>query len=269
MIGTLSGIARMFAAAAIVLSPLAAQAKSPLRPAHVRADAGPVARAFGTAMAGRILSDEFHRTRAWATITSARETPGHVCPKDRVVQLDGIKPFPVQPGAVSWIERWRIGCDVTVRRNLFALREAEKLRMLQLAPGGCDIPGAMIDIAMGRMPERPGPPWGEVWTVPHCDERQPVTVPFTPSARGGATWSIAASADRLPTPATQDCAAHRDGFAALIGKSEPEARAALANMGGIMTIRSGGPGMPMTRDYRADRATIMVERDMVTSITCG
>ena len=36
-----------------------------------------------------------------------------------------------------------------------------------------------------------------------------------------------------------------------------------------MTIRSGGPGMPMTRDYRADRATIMVERDMVTSITCG
>ncbi len=118
----------------------------------------------------------------------------------------------------------------------------------------------MIDTAVSRMPERPGLPWSEVWTVLHCDVRQPATVTVTPSARGGATWSIAA---------TQGCTAHRGRFAALIGRSEPEARAALVKMGGIMTIRSGGPGMPMTRDYRAGRATIVIERDMVPSITCG
>lgn len=94
-----------------------------------------------------------------------------------------------------------------------------------------------------------------------CEARQTVGVTFTPCPEGGAAWRMAAAA--------QGCAAHRDRFAALIGRSEPEARAALATMGGIATIRSGGPGMPMSRDYRPDRATIVVERDVVTSIGCG
>jgi hypothetical protein len=34
-------------------------------------------------------------------------------------------------------------------------------------------------------------------------------------------------------------------------------------------IRSGGPGMAMTRDHRAERATLVVEHNVVKSITCG
>jgi hypothetical protein len=73
-----------------------------------------------------------------------------------------------------------------------------------------------------------------------------------------------------PTAASAEgCAAHRRRFPALIGKSEPEARAALVKMGGIATIRSGRPGMPATRDWRPDRATLVVENGNVTAIACG
>lgn len=291
----MSDVARILGAAAIGLSALTAQAQTPTRPAYVRADGGPVAQAFGAAMADRILSDEFHKTRAWAVVTSAREMPGYVCPKDPVVQLDAVTPFPVRPGAVSWIEHWRVRCDVTVRRNFLAILETDKLRMLQLAPGasladpvlqrdaargihahaaqgkpgGCDAQGTVIDTAVSRMPERPGLPWSEVWTVLHCDTRQPITVTFAPSPAGGVTWSIAGTANTPTAAAAEGCAAHRGRFPALIGKSEPEARAALVKMGGIATIRSGGPGMPATRDWRPDRATLVVENGNVTAIACG
>lgn len=291
------GTARIVIAAAVAifgLAPPASSARSTQRPDYVRADGGPVAQAFGAAMAERILSDEFHKTRAWAVVTSAREMPGYACPKDLVVQLDVVTPFPVQPGAVSWIEHWRIRCDVTARRNFLAILETDsKLRMLQLAPGasladpvlqrdaacgvhmhaaqmkpgGCDAQGVVIDTAVTRMPERPGTPWTEVWTVLQCEAKVPVTVSFAPAPSGGVTWSIASPPDR--SAAAAGCAAHRERFAALIGKSEPEARAALVKMGGIMTIRSGAPGMPMTRDYRADRATLVVETGRVTSVVCG
>jgi hypothetical protein len=295
----MSEVARILGAAAIGLSaPMAqaqTQAQTPTRPAYVRADGGPVAQVFGAAMADRILSDEFHKTRAWAVVTSAREMPGYACPKDPVVQLDAVTPFPVRPGAVSWIEHWRVRCDVTVRRNFLAILETDKLRMLQLAPGasladpvlqrdaargihahaaqgkpgGCDAQGTVIDTAVSRMPERPGLPWTEVWTVLHCDTRQPITVTFAPSPAGGVTWSIAGAANTPTAASAQGCAAHRGRFPALIGKSEPEARAALVKMGGITTIRSGGPGMPATRDWRPDRATLVVENGNVTAIACG
>jgi hypothetical protein len=31
----------------------------------------------------------------------------------------------------------------------------------------------------------------------------------------------------------------------------------------------GGPNTPMTRDYRMDRATVLIENGVVTQITCG
>ena len=83
------------------------------------------------------------------------------------------------------------------------------------------------------------------------------------------TWSISGTADKPTTAVARGCAAHRDRFPALLGKSEPEARAALVEMGGITMIRSGGPGMAMTRDHRAERATLVVEHNVVKSITCG
>jgi len=46
-------------------------------------------------------------------------------------------------------------------------------------------------------------------------------------------------------------------------------RAALQSMPGINTVRMGGPTTPMTKDYRLDRATGLIENGVVTRITCG
>ena len=40
-------------------------------------------------------------------------------------------------------------------------------------------------------------------------------------------------------------------------------------MPGINTVRMGGPTTPMTKDYRLDRATGLIENGVVTRITCG
>jgi hypothetical protein len=132
-----------------------------------------------------------------------------------------------------------------------------------------DAQGTVIDTAVSRMPERPGLPWTEVWTVLHCDKRQPITMTFAPSPAGGVTWSIGGTASTPNAAAAEGCAAHRGHFPALIGKREPEVRTALVKMGGITTIRSGAPGMPATRDWRPDRATLVVENGNVMAIACG
>lgn len=74
-----------------------------------------------------------------------------------------------------------------------------------------------------------------------------------------------------PAPAqpAADCARHAGEFPALVGRSEAAVRAALAVMPGIRTIRAAAPGAALTQDYRADRATLLVERGLVLRITCG
>jgi hypothetical protein len=83
-----------------------------------------------------------------------------------------------------------------------------------------------------------------------------------------AVWPAASWAQaRTSQPA--GCAAHQARFPALLGKAPEEVRAALEAMPGINTIRMAGPNTPMTRDYRIDRATVLVENGVVTQITCG
>ena len=69
--------------------------------------------------------------------------------------------------------------------------------------------------------------------------------------------------------APEGCARHEARFAALLGKAPDEVRAALQAMPGINTVRMGGPTTPMTKDYRTDRATGLIENGVVTRITCG
>jgi hypothetical protein len=83
-----------------------------------------------------------------------------------------------------------------------------------------------------------------------------------------AAWP-ATSWAQAQTPQPPDCAAHQARFPALLGKAPEEARAALQAMPGISTVRMGGPNSPMTRDYRIDRATVLIENGVVTQITCG
>jgi hypothetical protein len=46
-------------------------------------------------------------------------------------------------------------------------------------------------------------------------------------------------------------------------------RASLHTMSGVNTVRMGGPTTPMPRDYRIDRASVLIENGVVTQITCG
>jgi hypothetical protein len=86
---------------------------------------------------------------------------------------------------------------------------------------------------------------------------------------------LAACAEPAPpppaaaAPAATTCAAHEAGFAALIGLTEAEVRAALAGMPGIKAVRAGGPGAPMTMDFRDDRVTLAVQGGRVIRIACG
>lgn len=75
----------------------------------------------------------------------------------------------------------------------------------------------------------------------------------------------------LPPPglAATGCAAHAEAFGPLLGRPEAEVRAALGAMAGIRTVRAGGPGAAMTRDYRPDRATILLRDGRAERIDCG
>ena len=78
-----------------------------------------------------------------------------------------------------------------------------------------------------------------------------------------------APAQAPAAPALEGCAQHQARFPALLGKAPEEVRAALQAMPGISTVRMGGPNTPMTRDYRIDRASVLIENGVVTRITCG
>lgn len=80
---------------------------------------------------------------------------------------------------------------------------------------------------------------------------------------------MAATAFAQPGPREQLCAQNEAQFPALIGRDPQFVEAALRAMPGITTVRVGGPNTPMTRDYRPDRATVLVVDGVVRSITCG
>lgn len=78
-----------------------------------------------------------------------------------------------------------------------------------------------------------------------------------------------AAAQTAGVPGTGGCAAHQPGFAALAGLTESEAVAAIEAMPGIRTLRVAGPTTPMTRDYRPDRATLLLREGRVEKVFCG
>ena len=90
-------------------------------------------------------------------------------------------------------------------------------------------------------------------------------------------WSLALTisflgslgAAQAQAQAPEGCARHQARFAGLLGKAPDEVRAALQAMPGINSVRMGGPTTPMTKDYRIDRATGLIENGIVTRITCG
>ena len=83
------------------------------------------------------------------------------------------------------------------------------------------------------------------------------------------TVGFLAIAGAAQAQAPEGCAQNQARFPALLGKAPEEVRVALQAMPGISTVRMGGPTTPMTKDYRIDRATGLIENGVVTRITCG
>jgi hypothetical protein len=88
-------------------------------------------------------------------------------------------------------------------------------------------------------------------------------------AAAAAMLAVPAAQAQPQGPGTGGCAQQRSELAALIGLSEPVAIAAIERMPGIRTVRVGGPITPMTRDYRPERATILLRDGRVEQVTCG
>ena len=69
-------------------------------------------------------------------LRSARTIPGFECPGDPQVTLADVVPYPVKPGAVSWIESYVVACAPRARRNFLLLLDGEQGRIAELLPGG-------------------------------------------------------------------------------------------------------------------------------------
>jgi hypothetical protein len=79
----------------------------------------------------------------------------------------------------------------------------------------------------------------------------------------------AAGAQTAGVPGSGGCAAHESELPALAGLTEAAAVAAVERMPGIRTLRVAGPGAPMTRDYRPERATLLLRDGRVERVICG
>lgn len=182
-------------------------------PGYVKARPDAAIKAFGPEIAGKIFSDDFTALRHEALLHSARTIPGFECPGDPQVALAEVVPYPVKPGAVSWIESYVVTCAPQAKRNFLLLLDGEQARIAELLPGGtitdpllqhdashgaksvvktlrpqgCD-KTILTDTRLTSPPDGAGAPWVERWAYDQCATKAEVEMTFTPSDKGGTTW---------------------------------------------------------------------------------
>lgn len=182
-------------------------------PDYIRADPAAVRNAFGAAVASKVFSDAYTPMRRDMVQKSVQRIPGYACPKDPLIALAFVIPFPVKPGAVSWVERFFIDCQPRAQRNFLAIMEGDKPRMIELLPGssatdpvlqrdafagssaavagakpqGCDKQW-VTDTRLGGE-RKANAPWTEIWSYDLCGAKAEIEMTFTPAASSGTTWS--------------------------------------------------------------------------------
>jgi hypothetical protein len=182
-------------------------------PAYFKARPDAAVKAFGPEIAGKIFSDDFTPLRQDAALRSARSLPGFDCPAEPPLTVVDVVPYPVKPGALSWIESYVVGCTPRAKRNFMLLFDGERGRIAELLPGSTITdPGLqhdashsaktfaksvrpadcgrtiLIDTLLAAPPETPGATWSERWTFDQCAARTFVEMTFTPTPKG-TTWS--------------------------------------------------------------------------------
>ena len=194
------------------IAPAPAPAPAQQIPGYITAKSDAVARAFGPAMAQKIFSDSYTPIRQQAIVRSQQSVPGFQCPADPQIALALVIPYPVKPGAVSWIERYIVACNPRSVRNFLMLLEGEQPRIMELVPGQTNadpllqrdvLQGAaaataavrpascdktyVIDTQVTKPADSAGL-WIERWTYDLCGTKAQTDMTFTPSDRG-TTWS--------------------------------------------------------------------------------
>jgi hypothetical protein len=184
-------------------------------PAYVKARPDAAIKAFGPEIAGKIFSDDFTPLRHEAVLRSTQTIPGFECPGDPQLTLADVVPYPVKPGAVSWIETYVVACAPRAKRNFLLLLDGERGRIAELLPGGTITDPALqhdasdaarvlakslrpptcartilTDTRVTAPPEGAAAPWVERWTFDQCATATDVEMTFTPAAKGGTTWSV-------------------------------------------------------------------------------
>jgi hypothetical protein len=198
-------------AAAVLAAVLAAPARAQV-PGYIQADREPVAKAFGKEVADRIFSTAYTPMRQQVVTRSAKFIPGYVCPEDVKISLHHVTPWPIKPGAVSWIERYTVVCTPAALRNFLAIVEGEA-RMIEMLPGQTLADPALqrdslVGVKASAAAANPkdcnrsivtdtkvttpmsGGLWEERWSLDQCGVKADVEVTFTASARGGTDWSV-------------------------------------------------------------------------------
>jgi hypothetical protein len=197
--------------AIIVATMLAAPAFAQV-PGYIQADREPVTKAFGKEVADKIFSPAYTKMRQEIMARSTKFIPGFACPDDVKISLGMVTPWPIKPGAVSWIERYTVICTPQTQRNFLAIVEGEA-RMIELLPGQTLADPALqrdsiVGVQASAVAANPkgctrsvvtdtkvttpmsGGLWQERWSLDQCGAKADVDVTFTNSPRGGTDWSV-------------------------------------------------------------------------------
>jgi len=183
-------------------------------PAYIEARPDAIVKMFGAETAARIFSDALTPMRRQAVIHSVKHIPGFDCPADPKIALVDVIPYPVKPGAVSWVERFLVACAPRAQRSFLLLLDGEQVRIAELLPGftiieptlqrdasqaaktaarslrppGCD-KTVIIDTRVATPPPARGSPWTERWTYDQCGSKGEVELTFRSSSQG-AGWDV-------------------------------------------------------------------------------
>jgi hypothetical protein len=205
-------IAAIRCVAVVAMVTAAAGAAQAQTPAYIVAKPGAVSKAFGHETMARIFSDSWTPVRQAAVLRSQQTVPGFDCPADPQIALVDVIPYPVEPGAVSWIERFVLGCQPRTMRSFLMILDGGAPRAIELLPGQSNadpllqrnaLQGSMAAAGMAaskdckrilvidtRVTAQPaaGGLWSERWTYDVCGARAEIEMTFTPSDKGGTNW---------------------------------------------------------------------------------
>lgn len=196
------------------IAPAPAPAPVPQQvPGYITAKPDCVLQVYGQDVAAKIFSGAYTSTRQQAVQRSQQALPGFQCPAEPQIALVVIAPYPVKPGAVSWIERYVVACNPRTVRSFLMLLEGEQPRAMELVPGETNAdPILQRDVLQGvaaatatvrpascdktyvtdtkvTQPQDSAGIWVERWTYDLCGTKAQTDMTFTPSGRGGTTWS--------------------------------------------------------------------------------